>query len=120
MLRGSWSPLDLPIIVNRHSQLNAIKCLTNSKPAGPDNIPGELLNDMITDLVFMCNKILSNGEWPEEWTKSIVIAIPKKASRKCGDYRTISLMSYPSQLMLKIIQKRIDNAINFTLDDAQA
>ena len=61
--------------IPRPEVVNAAKCLKNSKSAGSDNVPGEMLksgeDDMITALLSMCNKILSNGEWPAEWTKSI-------------------------------------------------
>ncbi|XP_063616061.1 uncharacterized protein LOC134789360, partial [Penaeus indicus] len=102
----------------------AIKSLQNNKAAGIDNIPAELIKhggeDVTTALLDICNKILTTGEWPQEWTKSILILIPKKVSNKCSEYRTVSLISHASKVMLKFLQRRIEKAIESTLDDAQA
>ena len=73
-----------------------------------------------TALLSTCNKILITGEWPEEWTSSILRAIPKKASQKCADCRTVSPISHVSKVMLKILQMRIERAIEIALDDVQA
>ena len=52
--------------------------------------------------------------------KSVDITIPKKAiSRKCTDYRTISLISQASKEMLKIIQKRKTPTIEEVLSGSQ-
>ena len=70
----------------------------------------------------ICYKILKTGIWPADWTTSILIPIPKKASFKCADYRTIAiaLISHASKVMLKILQKRIAPTVESLLDDFQA
>jgi len=49
-----------------------------------------------------------NGEWPEEWTFSTFIPLPKKGDLKqCTNYRTIALLSHASKVLLRIIVERI-------------
>ena len=76
------------------------------------NIPAEVVQaggeDVITALTTICNKILQTGEWPTPWTQSLVITLPKKGNlQQCQNYRTISLISHPSKVMLKIILNRL-------------
>ena len=56
----------------------------------------------------ICNKIWQTGEWPTPWLQSIVIILPKKGNlQQCQSYGTISLISHPSKVMLKIILNRL-------------
>ena len=48
------------------------------------------------------------GEWPTLWTQSLVLTLPKNSNLQlCQNYRTISLISHPSKVMLKIILNRL-------------
>ena len=90
----------------------AVKALKMGKSAGVDNIPAELVQAggeaMIDILTTICNKIWKTGEWPTTWTQSVVITLPKKDNLQlCQNYRTISLISHPSNVMLKIILNRL-------------
>ena len=81
------------------------------KSAGVDNIQAELVQAggeaMIDILTSICNKIWKTGEWPTTWTQSLVITLPKNGNLQlCQNYRTISLISYPRKVMLKIIKKQ--------------
>ena len=64
----------------------AVRSLKDNKSSGVDNIQGELLKycgeEVIEILQDICYKILKTGIWPADWTKSILIPIPKKASFK--------------------------------------
>jgi len=41
---------------------------------------------------------------PEDFQKSIIIQIPKKATAdKCDDFRTLSLMTQAAKILVKII-----------------
>ena len=85
-----------------------MKSLKKGKSAGVDNIPAELLQQggevMANALLIICNKIWWTGEWPTPWTQSLVITLPKNGNLQlCQNYRTISLISHPSKVMLKII-----------------
>ena len=56
----------------------------------------------------ICNKIQSNHIWPSSWTKSLVITLPKKGDlQQCNNYRTLSLISHPSKILLRIILNRL-------------
>ena len=94
--------------IHREEVEAALKTLKKGKSAGVDNIPSEMVQaggeDMISVLLIICNKIWQTGEWPTKWTQSLVITLPKKGNLQlCQNYRTISLISYPSKVMLKII-----------------
>ena len=53
--------------------------------------------------------------------KSVFIPIPKKGNAKeCSNYRTIALISYASKVMLKILQARLQQYVNYELPDVQA
>ena len=90
----------------------AVKSLKRGKSAGVDNILAELLQQggeaMVNALLIICNKIWRTGEWPTPWTQSLVITLPKNGNLQlCQNYRTISLISHPSKVMLKIILNRL-------------
>ena len=56
----------------------------------------------------MCYRIWRTGEWPTPWTQLLIITIPKKGnSQLCQNYRTISLISHSSKVMLKVILNRL-------------
>ena len=82
------------------------------KSAGVDTIPAELVQageeSMIDILTTVCNKIWKTGELPTTWTQSLVITLPKKGNLQlCQNYRTISLISHSSKVVLKIILNRL-------------
>ena len=99
--------------------------MKKGKSAGVDNIPAELVQaggeDVITALTTICNKIWQTGEWPTPWTKSLVITLPKKGNlQQCQNYRTISLISHPSNIMLKIILNRFKPQAEKIIAEEQA
>ena len=90
----------------------AVQSLKKGKSAGVDNIPAELVKaggeSVITTLTTICYKIWQTGEWPTQWTQSLVITLPKKGNlQQCQNYQTINLISHPSKVMLKIILNRL-------------
>ena len=53
--------------------------------------------------------------------KSVFILIPKKDNAKeCSDYHTVALISHASKVMLKILQVRLQQYMNYELPDVQA
>ena len=61
--------------------------------------------DLITNL---CNIIYNSGYIPMEMRESIFFQFPKnQKDQNCADFRTTSLMSHVTKLLLKIIQIRI-------------
>ena len=60
-------------------------------------------------------------QWPQYWKRSVLIPIPKKDNTKdCSNYRTITLISHASKIMLKILQDRFQQYVNRELPDVQA
>ena len=113
----------LPILKEEVEQ--AVKSLKGGKSPGPDNIPAELLKhggEAVTDvLTTLCQKVWETKEWPREWTKSLIIPLPKKGNtRKCQNHRTISLISHPSKILLKVILKRLKTQAEELLAEEQA
>jgi len=91
----------------------AIKDLKNGKASGVDGIPAEFLKALgekgTRKVIELCQKIYEAGIWPKDFTRVVMIPIQKKVNAKeCGDYRTISLVSHASKILLKILNKRIE------------
>ena len=64
---------------------------------------------------------LENQQWPQDWKRSVFIPISKTDSAKeCSNYLTVALLSHPSKVMLKILQARLQQYINWELPDVQA
>ena len=59
-------------------------------------------------LLIIFNKIWQTGECPTPWTLSLIITLPKKGNLQlCQNYHTISLISHPSKVMLRILLNRL-------------
>jgi len=88
-------------------------CQTASRKAlSADEVPAELLKaggqTVLERMHRICVAIWETGEWPEEWTSSTFIPLPKKGDLKqCANYRTIALVSHASKIFLWIILERI-------------
>jgi len=62
---------------------------------------------------------LSSGHRPGK--SQLSYQIPKKGNAKeCSNYRTITLISHASKVMLKILQARLQQYVNHELPDFQA
>ena len=124
-VEGSGNSEDEEVTILKSEVEDVIKELKNYKSPGADNICAELIKnggeDTVKLLQLLCNKILETSEWPSQWTESILIPLAKKANiKKCTDFRTISLISHASKVLLKIIQKRITPRVEAVLDESQA
>ena len=114
---------DHPIL--RREVEAAVQSLKKGKSAGADNISAELVQaggeDVITALTTICNRIWQTGEWLTPWTQSLVITLPKKGNlQQCQSYRTISLISHPSKVMLKITLNRLKPQAKKIIAEEQA
>ena len=94
-----------------------------NKASGGDGIPVELFQILKVDAVkvlhSICQQIWKTQQWPQDWKRSVFI--PKKGNAKeCSNYRTIALISHTSQVMLKILQARLQQYVNRELPDVQA
>ena len=89
-----------------------LKCMSRGKAAGPDGLMVEMFEALgdfgIKRITQLANKIYDEGRFPPEMTKSVFIALPKKpGATKCELFRTISLMSQLTKLILRVLLNRI-------------
>ena len=103
----------------------AVKSLKKGESAEVDNIPAELLQQegeaMINALLIICNKIWRIGEWLTSCTQSLDITLPKNGNLQLFQkYHTISLISHPSKVMLKIILNRLKPEAEKIIAEEQA
>ena len=76
---------------------------------------------MIDVLTEICNRIWRTGEWLTLWTQSLIITFPKKSNLQlCQNYRTISLISHSSKVMLKVILNRLKPQAEEIIAEEQA
>ena len=91
----------------------AFGSITVNKASGSDRIPVELFqilkDDGVKVLHSIYQQIWKTQKWPQDRKRSVFIPIPKKGNAKeCSNYHTIALMSHTSQVMLKILQARLE------------
>ena len=99
--------------------------ITTNKASGGDGIPVELLqilkDDAVKVLHSICQQIWKTEQWPQDWTRSVFIPIPKKGNaKKCSNYCTIVLISHNSKVMFKILQARLQQYMNREYSDVQS
>ena len=88
-------------------------------------IPVELFqilkDDAVKVLHSICQQIWKTQQWPQDWKRSGFIPIPKKGNAKGrSNYCTTALISHASEVMLKILQARLQQYVNHELPDVQA
>ena len=72
--------------------------------------------DAVKVLLSICQEIWKTEQWPQDWKRSVFIPIPKKGNAKeCSNYRTMALISQASKVMLKILQARLQQYVNFQM-----
>ena len=96
-----------------------------NKASGGDGIPVELFqilkDDAVKVLHSICQQICKTRQWPQDWKMSVFTPITKKGSVKEGwNYHTIALISHVSKVMLKILQARLQQCVNWELPGVQA
>ena len=100
----------------------ALGSITTNKASGDDGIPVELFqivkDDVVKVLHSICQQIWKTQQWPQDWKRLVFISIPKKGNgEECSKHCTTALISYPSKVMLKILQARLQQYINCDLPD---
>ena len=103
----------------------ALGSITMNKASGGDGIAVELFqilkDDSVKVLHSICQQIWKTQQWPQEWKRSVFIAIPKEGNAKeCSNYHTVALISQTSKVMLKILQASLQQYMNCELPDVQA
>ena len=96
-----------------------------NKASGGDRIPVELFqiqkDDAVKVLHSISQHIWKTQQWPQDWKRSAFIPIPKKGNvKECSNYHTIALISHTSKVMLKVLQARLQQNMNYELPDVQA
>ena len=94
----------------------ALESITTNKASGGDGIPVELFQILDDDAVKVLHSIC------QQFGKlSIGHRTGKKGNAKeCSNYHTITLISHTSKVMLKILQVRLQQYVNYELPDVQA
>ena len=119
--------------VTTHLEQDILECevkwalgnIPMNKPSGGDRITGELFkilnNDAVKVLHSICQEIWKTQHWPQDWKRSVFIPISKKGNvKECSNYHTIAFISCASKIMLKIIQARLQQYMNWEPPDVQA
>ena len=102
-----------------------LESIMTNKASGGDGIPVELFqilkHDAVKVLHSTCQQIWKTQQWPQDWKMSVFIPIPKKGNvKEYSNYRTITLFSHASKVMLKNLQARLQQYVNHELPDVQA
>ena len=73
------------------------------------------------NIKIICQQIWKTQQWPQEWKRSPFIPITKKGNAKeNSNYHAIVLISHARKVVLKILQGRLQQYVNWELPDAQA
>jgi len=104
--------------------LEAIREMKHRKAQGSDEIPAEFLKAMgpkaTKQLIELCKNIYKTGDWPKDFCETTLIPIPKKNNATdCKDFRTISLISHASKIVLRILTKRLEGKANGYISNTQ-
>ena len=68
----------------------------------------------------ICQQIWKTQQSPRGWKRSVFIPIPKKGNAKeCSNYCTTTLISHARKVMLKILQARLQQYMNWEFPDVQ-
>ena len=105
--------------------VQAVRMLKCGKTPGLDGVPAELIQNSgpasIRVLLKLCTQIWNSLNWPDAWKKQEIVMIHKTGNTKeCTNYRTITLLSHASKVLLIIILKRMRVKIEQELPDEQA
>ena len=116
-----------------HLELDILECevkwalenITMNKAGEGDGIPVELLqilkDDAVKVLHSICQKIWKTQQWLQDWKRSVFISIPKKGNvQECSNYCTTALISHTSEVMLQVLQARLQQYVNHEVPDVQA
>ena len=114
-----------------HLQSDILECkvklalgnISTNKASGGDGILVELFqilkDDAVKVLCSICQQIWKTQQW-QDWKSSVFVSIPKKGNAKeCSNYCTIALISHASNIMLKILQARLQQYLNHEIPDDQ-
>ena len=96
----------------------ALHKASRNKSAGVDDIPTEAWQSLTEDnrqkLLDILNQARTAGHIPQEWKQALVVEISKGKGSTAdpNNYRPISLLSTAYKLMARIVQQRLEKAID--------
>ena len=98
--------------------------ISMNKASRDDGILVELFqilkDDTVKVLHSICQQIWKTHQWLQDWKRLVFTSVPKKGNAKeCSNYCTITLISYTSKVMLKILQASLQQYMNHELPDVQ-
>jgi len=107
---GGITPLEIDILECEVKW--AVGSITTNEASWGDRVLVEMFqilkDDAMKVLHSICQQIWKTQQWPQGWERSVFIPIPKKGNvKECSNYCTIALVSHPSEVMLKILQARL-------------
>ena len=102
----------------------ALGSITTNKANGSDGMPVGLFqilkDDAIKVLHSECQQIWKTQQWTQvtfhSRKRSVFIPIQKKGNAKeCSNYHTVAVISHASRVMLKILQAKLQQYVNWEL-----
>ena len=103
----------------------AMRTLKRNKSPRSDGITAEMIQaggeQLIRQIHWLCNKAWNEGTILEEWSKSILVPIPKKGDlSQYANYRTISLINHTGKILLIVLRNRLKHQLEPHLSEEQA
>ena len=103
----------------------AIAHLKRNKAPGLDNITPEILKDggseIKTWLLRICKVVWEQEKTPEEWSKGIILPLPKKGDLTyCNNSRGITLIDIGGKVFSTIMLTRVKEAVDERMRENQA
>ena len=98
----------------------ALGSITVNKASRGYEIPVELFqilkDDAVKVLHSICQQIWKTQQWPQHWKRSVFISVSKNGNAKeSSNYHTIAFISHVNKVMLKILQARLRQCMNFQM-----
>ena len=95
-----------------------------NKASGGDGISVELFQILKADAVkvlhSVCQQIWKTQQWPQDWKRDQNQSQRKATPRNVQTTTQLQLISQASKVMLKILQARLQQYVNYELPDVQA
>lgn len=107
---------NLPISLNKPFCLdelkNCVRALPDGKASGEDGVTFEMIkacmNVMDNVILTMFNNILSSGQFPESWSRGMLLPLYKSGPKENpNNYRGISLLPALGKVFTKLLNNRI-------------
>ena len=103
----------------------ALKNIKTGRATGPDEIPFELLQCAGPELRKRLHELIvtiwQTGIWPNDFTLSTLVPLWKKGDpTMCNNYRTLSLVSHASKILLNVLLDRLRGKLEFKAANEQA